>query len=115
MLKNFMQKPPVEGVIDARAGIRGTFSQPYADIELTRPILYGKTEIHDISANVKSPHPNHYRINAKARVENFKPEADIDIRNNNGVIVYNVDTKPLDIDSAIQTQMPNMAQRQAQT
>ena len=109
LLRNFMDKPPVEGVIDAKAGIRGTISQPYADFELTRPVFYGKTEINDIAAKVRSPRPNNYRINARARVGNFKPEADIDLKLNGGVVAYQVDTKPLDIDSAIETQMPTLA------
>ena len=109
LLKKFMEKPPVDGVIDAKAGIRGTFSQPVLDLQLTKPIYQGKTEINDIAASVRSPRPNHFRVNAKARIGTFKPEADIDIRNNNGVIAYTVDSKPLDINSAIETQMPAMS------
>lgn len=109
LLKKFMEKPPVDGVIDAKAGIRGTISQPVLDLQLLKPIYQGKTEINDIAASVRSPRPNHYRITAKARIGTFKPEADIDIRNNNGVIAYTVDSKPLDINSAIETQMPAMS------
>ena len=109
LLKNFMQKAPVEGVIDARAGVTGTFAQPTAHLQLTRPILYQKSEIHDIALSVKSPAKNHFVMNAKARIENFKPESDIDLQIKNDGIYYTVDTKPLDVDSAIETQMPNMA------
>ena len=109
LLKNFMQKAPVEGVIDAIAGVTGTFEQPTAFLHLTRPVLYQKSEIHDISVSVKSPEPNHFLVNGKARVDNFKPESDIDIQIKDDGIYYAVDTKPLDIESAIESQMPDMA------
>ena len=109
LLKNFMQKAPVEGVIDAIAGVTGTLEQPTAYLQLTRPVLYQKSEIHDIAVSVKSPEPNHFLINSKARINNFKPESDIDIQIKDDGIYYAVDTKPLDIDSAIESQMPDMA------
>lgn len=109
LLKNFMQKAPVEGVIDARAGVTGTLSQPTATLQLTRPVLYQKSEIHDIALRVRSPEANHYVMNAKARINNFKPESDIDVQIKKDGIYYTADTKPLDVDSAIETQMPNMA------
>ncbi len=109
LLKNFMEKAPVEGVIDAVAGVTGTFEQPTAFLKLTRPVLYQKSEIHDIAVTVNSPEPNHYLINGKARVDNFKPESDIDIQIKDDGIYYAVDTKPLDIESAIESQMPDMA------
>ena len=109
MLKKFMQKSPVDGVIDAKAGINGTFSQPSVYVQLTRPILYEKSEIHDIAVVASSPNPNHFKINAKARINNFRPESDIDIKIKDGIISYVVDTRPLDIDSAIETQMPEMS------
>ncbi len=109
LLKNFMQKAPVEGVIDARAGVTGTFAQPTAYLQLTRPVLYQKSEIHDIAVSVRSPEPNHFLMTGKARINNFKPESDIDIQIKKDGIYYTVDTKPLDVDSAIETQMPEMA------
>ena len=109
LLKNFMKQAPVEGVIDAKAGVTGTLSQPTASLQLTKPVLYQKLEIHDIGVKVKSPEPEHFLINTKARISNFKPESDIDIKIRNDGIYYIVDTKPLDIDSAIEAQMPDMA------
>ena len=109
LLKNFMEKPPVEGVIDAKAGLTGTFGQPAVNVVLTKPVLYEKSEINDIAVKVKSPHPNHFLINAKARINNFKPESDIEVRIKDGIVSYVVDTKPLDINSAVETQMPEMA------
>ena len=108
-LKKFMQKAPVEGVIDAIAGVTGTFEQPTAFLQLTKPVLYQKSEIHDIGVSVRSPEPNHFLINGKARVDNFRPESDIDIQIKDDGIYYAVDTKPLDIESAIESQMPDMA------
>ena len=109
ILKNFMEKPPVDGIIDAKAGVTGTLSQPTAHLILTKPILYQKSEIHDIAVSVKSPEPNHFLINAKARIDNFKPKSDIDIRIRDDGIYYAVNTKPIDINSAVESQMPEMA------
>lgn len=109
LLKKFMQKAPVEGVIDAKAGVTGTIGQPTAHLALTKPVLYQKSEIHDIALSVKSPAENHFVMHGKARINNFKPESDIDIQIKPDGIYYTVDTKPLDVDSAIETQMPEMA------
>lgn len=104
-----MGSSPVDGVIDATAKVTGTIAKPEGEIKITRPIFYGTTEIRDVFAKLNSPEANHYKIHAGARVENFKPEADIDIQNKNGVLSYRIDTKPFDINSAVETQMPNMA------
>ncbi|MBQ6971350.1 MAG: hypothetical protein IJP86_03230 [Synergistaceae bacterium] len=109
LLKNFMQKAPVEGVIDAKASVTGPLYQPTASLKLTKPVLYQKSEIHDIALSVSSPSPNHFVMKAGARINNFKPESDIDIQMKPDGIYYTVDTKPLDIDSAIETQLPDMA------
>lgn len=109
LLKNFMDKAPVEGVIDAKAGVTGSLSQPTAHLKLTKPILYQKSEIHDIAVSVKSPSENHFVMKAGARINNFKPESDIDIQIKPDGIYYVVDTKPLDVDSAVETQMPEIA------
>lgn len=109
LLKNFMQKAPVEGMIDAVAGVTGTIDQPTAYLKLTKPVLYQKSEVHDIAVSVRSPEPNHFLINGKARVDHFRPESDIDIQIKDDGIYYTVNTKPLDIDSAIESQMPEMA------
>ena len=109
LLKKAMQQAPVEGVIDGTIGVKGPLSQPALNLQLTKPVLYGKMAIHDIGLILRSPSANHFLLNAKARVDNFKPEADIDIKLKNGAVDYIVDTKPLDISSAIETQSPDMA------
>ena len=109
ILTDVMGSSPVEGVIDATLKAAGTIAEPEGELKIARPIFYGKTEINDISAKLNSPEANHYKIHAGARVENFKPEADIDLQNRDGVWLYRVDTNPLDINRAIETQMPNMS------
>lgn len=103
-----MGSSPVDGVIDAEIKAKGTIAKPEAELKITRPIFYGTMEIRDVFAKLNSPEADHYKINTGARVEKFKPEADIDLQNKNGVWLYRVDTKPLDINRAIEAQMPNM-------
>ncbi|MBQ7559275.1 MAG: hypothetical protein IJT20_03405 [Synergistaceae bacterium] len=103
-----MGSSPVDGVIDAEIKAKGTIAKPEAELKITRPIFYGTMEIRDVFAKLNSPEADHYKINAGARVEKFKPEADIDLQNKNGVWLYRVDTKPIDINRAIEAQMPNM-------
>ena len=109
VLVSAMGSSPVDGVIDATANLKGTLAKPEGELKLTRPIFYGKQEIKDIAVKLKSPEANHYRINARAKIASFRPEADIDVKQNGGIWSYRVDTKPLDIDSAIESQMPEMA------
>ena len=100
---------PVEGMIRGNLNLDGTLAKPALDVKLYSPVIYDKTEIHDIAVKLRAPEADHYVINAGARIDKFRPEADIDLRQKDGVWTYRVDTKPLDIDHAIQTQMPDMA------
>ena len=104
-----MGSSPVDGVIDATASVKGTIAKPEGELKITRPIFYGNNEIRDIAVKLSSPEANHYKINAGARIEKFKPEVDIDVKQKDGIFIYRVDTKPLDINSAIETQIPSMA------
>jgi len=108
-LAAFMEQPPVDGVIDAEASLTGNLTKLQGGLKITRPIFYGNNEIRDIAVKLNSPEDNHYKINAKARLENFKPEVDIDVKQKDGIFTYNINTKPLDINSAIETQIPSMA------
>ncbi|MBQ9420008.1 MAG: hypothetical protein IJU31_06515 [Synergistaceae bacterium] len=100
---------PITGVVDAVAKVNGTIAKPEADLKITRPLYYGTMEIEDIAVKLNSPSANHFKINAGAKIENFKPEADIEVKESGGIWSYRVDTKPLDINSAIETQMPGMS------
>lgn len=109
LLLKFMETAPAYGTINAEARLKGTINKPKLDAAILSPIYSGKMEIEDIKASMTAPEPKHYSVNTKARIGNFRPEADIDIRQKGSIWTFNVDTKPLDIDSAIETQMPAMA------
>ncbi|MBR2208180.1 MAG: hypothetical protein IJ859_05150 [Synergistaceae bacterium] len=109
ILAQAMGSSPVDGVIDATASVKGTIAKPEGELKITRPIFYGNNEIRDIAVKLNSPEANHYKINAGARIEKFKPEVDIDVKQKDGIFTYRVDTKPLDINSAIETQIPSMS------
>ncbi|MBQ7154782.1 MAG: hypothetical protein IJR85_04435 [Synergistaceae bacterium] len=109
VLSQFMETPPVSGIIRGDIALRGSLAEPALDVKLNSPVIYGSTEIHDIAVRLRSPEANHYAVNAKARIDEFCPEADVDLRNNKGIWAYHVKTKPLDVDKAIQAQMPEMA------
>ena len=104
-----MGEAPAEGAINGNISLSGTISQPMLSAKLNSPIYASGQKIEDIAVNVKSPSENHYVINAGARIGKFKPETDVDIQNKNGIWVYQVDSKPLDLDNAVQSQMPDMA------
>lgn len=104
-----MGQAPAEGKIEGNIKLSGTIAQPELTAKLTSPIYASGQKIEDIAVKLKSPSANHYVINAGARIKKFRPEADIDIQNKNGIWVYHVDSKPLDLDNAIQSQMPERA------
>ena len=108
-LKAIIGSSPIDGVVDAVANVKGTLAKPEGELKLTRPIFYGKNQIDNVAAKLSSPEANHYKIHAGAKVANFRPEADIDVKEKGGIWSYRVDTKPLDINSAIETQMPSLA------
>ena len=109
ILTQFTGSAPVEGIIRANASVNGTISQPSLNLDLKSPVIYQDKKINDISVKLNSPQENHYVINTSARINDFKPEADIDLTNKNGIWNYKVDTNQLDIDKAVQTQMPDLA------
>lgn len=108
-LSQFMENPPVSGIIRGDIALRGNLAEPALDVKLNSPVNYGKTEINDIAVRLRAPEANRYAVNAKARIQEFSPEVDVDLVNNKGIWTYHVKTKPLDVDKAIQTQMPEMA------
>ena len=103
-----MGEAPAEGTINGNINLSGTLSQPMLDVKLKSPVYASGQKIEDIAVKLKSPSANHYVINAGAKIKNFRPEADIDVRNKNGIWTYEVDSKPLDIGAAIESQMPEM-------
>ena len=109
ILTQFTGSAPVTGVLRGDIALRGTPAKPALDVKLNAPVIQGSTEIHDIAVKLRAPHENHYTVNAAARVNDFRPEADIDLKNDGGIWSYAVKTKPLDIDKAVQTQKPEMA------
>ena len=109
ILTQFTGSAPVTGVIRGDVALVGTLAKPALDVKLNAPVIQGSTEIHDIAVKLRAPAENHYTVNAKARINDFKPEADVDLRNDGGIWSYAVKTKPLDIDKAVQTQNPEMA------
>ena len=109
LLMQYTGSAPVTGILQGDVALRGTVAKPALDVKLSSPVIYGNNEIHDIAVKLRAPDTNHYVVNAGARIEGFRPEADADIWNNNGIWSYNVKTHPLDVDQAIQTQMPGMA------
>ena len=109
LLTQFTGSAPVTGMLRGDIALNGTIEKPALDVALKSPVIYDSTEVHDIAVKLRAPEANHYTVNAKARIDTFKPEADVDLRNSGGVWSYNVKTKPLDIDKAIRTQMPDMA------
>ncbi len=110
LLASLNVKYPVSGIIRASVKASGMLSKPAVDVKLNRPITYNnKIDIHDIAAKLRTLGTNHYAANLSARVEKFKPEVDIDLRKQGEFWAYKLDTKPLDINSAIETQMPSFS------
>ncbi len=104
-----MGNAPAEGTINGNINLNGIISQPTLNVKVNSPIEVSGRNIEDINVDLKSPSENHYVINAGARIGKFKPKVDVDVQNKNGIWVYQVDTKPFDLDHAIQTQMPDMS------
>ena len=103
-------KLPITGIVAANVKAGGTVEKPTLDVKINRPVIYDKKiEINDINTKIKTVGKNHYAMNVKARVENFKPEADIDVMKQGEFWAYKVDTAPLDINSAIEAQMPSLS------
>lgn len=104
-----MGSAPVTGMIDSRIKLDGTISQPSLNLNIDSPIYYDKYMVEDIALKLRSPEANHYVANASARVEDFRAEADVDLKKNGDVWAYKVETKPIDIDTAITMQNPDMS------
>ena len=108
LLTKFIGSAPASGMIRSDIALTGTIEKPALDVRLGSPVVVGENEIHDIAVKLRTPQANHYTVNTKARIQDFRPEADVDLRSNNGIWTYSVNTKPLDIDKAVQSQMPDM-------
>ena len=104
-----MGSAPVTGNLNGNVNVNGTIAKPNLNLKLNSPIYANKMKIEDIAVTLKSPAQNQYAINAGARIDEFKVNADVDLKQQKNLWLYNVKTKPLDIDKAIKTQMPDMS------
>ena len=108
LLTQFTGSAAASGMIRGDIALTGTIAKPALDVNLGSPVIVGENEINDIAVKLRTPQVNHYTVNAKARINDFRPEANVDLRNNGGIWSYSVNTTPLDIDKAIQSQKPDM-------
>lgn len=100
---------PVSGIINASARLNGTISKPALDINLNSLTYNNKTDIKDIALKLRSPSTGRYLINTSATINGFRPEADIDLAQTGNIWSYQLNTRPIDINAAIASQMPDMA------
>ena len=104
----FMKTPVVTGQINGDLTVKGTLSKPQAEIKTAGPIYYGITKLEDIAVKLSSPGTDKYLINTALRIDDFKPAADILLTKKGDKWAYNVETKPLDINSAVKSQMSSL-------
>ncbi len=104
----FMKTPVVTGQINGDLTVKGTLAKPQAEIKTAGPIYYGITKLEDIAVKLSSPGTDKYLINTALRIDDFKPAADILLTKKGDKWAYNVETKPLDINSAVKSQMSSL-------
>lgn len=109
ILMSSIGSAPVTGNLRSRVDLRGTIAKPELDVKLHTPVYASGMEINDIALRLRSPELNHYAINTSARIENFRPEADIDLRQSGNIWTYKLTTKPLDLRSALETRAPEIS------
>ena len=109
MLKRLMGSAPVTGMLDAHASAKGTFAKPELNLNVDKPLTVSNFKIQDIAVKLTSPAENNFKINAGAKTGTFKANADIDLKNNNGVWIYNVVTKPMDLKNLVDSVVPAAA------
>ena len=108
ILKAAMGSSPVTGNLNGKVKLKGSVANPELNLDVNSPIYANAMKIQDISVKLKSPSQNRFDINAAARIDEFRLDANVDLREKNSVWYYTVNTKPLNIDKAIKTQMPDM-------
>ena len=106
-LKRVMGSAPVTGMLNARAKANGTFAKPELQLNVDSPITASNLKIQDIEVKLTSPAENNFKINAGAKTGTFKINADVDLKNNNGVWAYSVATKPMNLGDLTESFAPD--------
>ncbi|MBQ7561201.1 MAG: hypothetical protein IJS99_05150 [Synergistaceae bacterium] len=105
----FMKTPVVNGQINGDLTVKGTLAKPQAEIKTAGPIYYGITKLEDIALKLSSPGTDKYLINTSLRIDDFKPASDTLLTKKGGKWAYSIETKPLDLNAAIESQMSSLS------
>ena len=104
-----MKTAPVIGQVNGNISVNGTLAKPKAAVHVAGPLYYGITKFENIDIKLSSPAADKYLINTALNIDKFRPEADITLSNKNKQWAYYVETKPIDLNSAIESQVSSLA------
>ncbi len=103
---------PLSGIIDAYVVAQGTPASFGLDAKVSTIEYNNDVNFDDIRLKVRSPGTNHFLINTSAKVDTFRAEIDADVRKIGSIWKYQVETRPLDLATVMESKlvkMPGMA------
>lgn len=100
---------PVSGIINASATLKGTMTKPELDAKVNSITINNEMFFDDIDVKLRTPEANHYLISAATTFDTFRPEVDIDAKKTGDIWEYQVDSRPLDINTVLESRVPAMA------
>ena len=100
---------PLHGSLNASIKATGTPARPSVDFKTMTPITYDKYNFENIALKLRTPDKDRYVLNASTKIDKFRPEIDFDLSKSGEYWAYKVYSKPLDLETAIETFAPAIA------
>ncbi|MCR5346227.1 MAG: hypothetical protein K6E38_00445 [Fretibacterium sp.] len=98
LLIQFMDKPPVQGVLDGTLALTGTLAEPALSAKVTSPLAVNKMTVDSLALKVTAPAPEHYKLSASGRMQDFVLAVDGDLQRRGGKWAYSAVTRPVNVE-----------------
>ena len=99
---------PLSGIIDGYVEAKGTLSTLGVDAKVSTITYKNDINFDDIRLKARAPKENDFLINASARVDEFKPEVDAELKKIDDKWFYFIDTRPIDLDTLMSSKLVNV-------
>ena len=108
LLNSLNVKLPLSGIIYVYTNLKGTIEQPGLDAKISTIEYNNEINFDEINVKVRAPEANHFLVNTSATIDTFRPEIDIDAKNNGGIWQYQVDARPIDVGTIMESRLVNL-------
>lgn len=108
LLRRFMDRPPVGGILNGSLGFKGTLADPRLALRLTSPLLVGQILVDEVALSARAPSRGRYALDATGKVGDFRLDIAGDVQQGKKGWAWSVETAPIDVARLIAVASPGL-------